>query len=76
MGVHTHLYGWDLGEAGQVLGVGDGGDELDGAYDGAGRAAVSVGARHTGAGGAGGVSVVEGGHGERAGVARVGMLHR
>ena len=78
MEVSVYLDGGDLREAGQVLGVGNGGDELDGAHDGAGGPPVPVGAGHAGhagAGGAGGVGVVKGGHGEGAGVARVRMLH-
>ncbi len=48
---YAYLYRRDLRKAGQVLRIGDGGDELDGTYDGAGRAAVSVGTSHTGTGG-------------------------
>lgn len=65
----------DLGEAGQVFRIGDGGDELDGSNDGTRWAAEGVGASHAGAGGTGGVGVVQGGHREGARVTRVGVLH-
>lgn len=68
------LNGRDLREAGQVLGVGDGGDELDGAYDWTGGATVGVCPGHTGTGGTRRVGVMKGRHGEGARVPRVGML--
>lgn len=71
----SYLYRRDLGQAGQVFGIGDGGDELDGSDDGTRRAAEGVSASHAGAGGTGGVGVVEGGHREGACVTRVGVLH-
>lgn len=45
----AHLNGRNVREAGQVLGIGDGGDELDWTDNGAGWAAVSMSASHTGA---------------------------
>lgn len=72
----AYLNGRDLGQAGQVFGIGDGGDELDGADDGTRRAAESVSAGHAGARGTRGIGVVQGRHRERAGVTRVGVLHK
>lgn len=45
----AHLDGRNVREAGQVLGIGHGGDELDWTDNGAGWAAVSMSASHTGA---------------------------
>lgn len=72
----AHLNGRNLREAGQVLWVGDGGDELDGADDRTGRAAMIVRPSHTSTGGTGGIGVVEGRHWERACVPWVRMLLR
>lgn len=68
------LNGWDLWKAGKVLGVGDGGDQLDGADDRAGGSAVSVGSCHAGTGGTGGVGVMQRCHREGTSMPRVGML--
>lgn len=71
----SYLNRRDLGKAGQVFRIGDGWDELDWSDDGTRWAAESVSAGHAGAGGTGGVGVVQGGHREGACVTRVGVLH-
>lgn len=45
----AHLNGWNVREAGQVLGIGHRGDELDWTDNGTGWAAVSMSTSHTGA---------------------------
>ena len=53
LGEKAYLYGRDVGQARQILRVGNGGYELDGANDGAGGSAICVGIGHAGARGAG-----------------------